>query len=172
MNELRQCGFWIVSASSAIRSLIHRCVVCRKLRGKLGKQKMSDIQKERISNDSPFTHRRVDMFGPFSIKERRSELKKYGELFTCMARRAVHIEVTHSLDAESFMQALRRFIARRASIRSLWFDSGTNFVGEEKELWKACLGQNPKVNNCLGSKSADLILWKKNRPSASNFGGI
>ena len=36
LNELRQCGFWIVSASSAIRSLIHRCVVCRKLRGKLG----------------------------------------------------------------------------------------------------------------------------------------
>ena len=46
LNELRQCGLWIVSTSSAIRSLIHRCVVCRKLRGKLGEQKMSDIPKE------------------------------------------------------------------------------------------------------------------------------
>ena len=36
LNESRRCGFWIVSASSVIRNLIHRCVVCRKLRGKLG----------------------------------------------------------------------------------------------------------------------------------------
>ena len=55
LNKLRQCGFWIVSVSSAIRSLIHRCVVCRKFRGKLGEQKMSDTPKERISSDPPFT---------------------------------------------------------------------------------------------------------------------
>ena len=61
LNELRQCGFWIVGASSAIRSLIHRCVVCHKLRGKLGEQKMSDIPKERITNDPPFTHCGVDI---------------------------------------------------------------------------------------------------------------
>ena len=82
-----QCGFWIVSASSAIRSLILRCVVCRKLRGKLGEQKMSDIPKERISNDPPFTHCGVDMFRPFAIKQRRSELKRYGTFFTCMTSR-------------------------------------------------------------------------------------
>ena len=76
LNELRQCGFWIVSASSAIRNLIHRCVVCRKLRGKLGEQTMFDIPKERISNDPPLTYCGVDMFGPFTIKERRSELKR------------------------------------------------------------------------------------------------
>ena len=143
LNELRQCGFWIVSASSAIRSLIHRCVVCHKLRGKLGEQKMSDIPKERISNDPPFTHCGVDTFGPFTIKERRSELKRYGALFTCMASRAVLIEVTHSLDADSFIQVLRRFIERHGSIRTLWYDNGTNFVGAEKELWKACFEQNP-----------------------------
>ena len=60
---------------------------------------MSDIPKERMSNDSLFTHCGVDMFGPFKIKERRSELKRYGTLFTCVASRTVHIEVTDSLDA-------------------------------------------------------------------------
>ena len=144
LNELRQCDFWIVSASSAIRILSHRCVVCRKLRGKLGEQKMSDISKERISNDPSFTHCGVDMFGPFTLKERRSELKRYGALFTCMASRAVLIEVKHSLDADSlFIQVLRRFIERHGSIRTLWYDNGTNFVGAEKELWKACFEQNP-----------------------------
>ena len=172
MKELKQCGFWTVSASSAIRSLIYRCVVCHKLRGKLGEQKMSDIPKERISNDPPFTHCGVDMFGPFTIKERRSELKRYGALFTCMASRAVHIEVTHSLDADPFIQFLRRFIARRGSIRTLWSDNGNNFVGAEKELSKACFEQNSKVKDFLGLKGADWIVWKKNPPNASHFGGI
>ena len=43
------------------------------------------------------------MFGPFTVKERRSELNRYGALFTCMASRAVHIEVTQSLDADLFI---------------------------------------------------------------------
>ena len=47
------------------------------------------IPKERTSNDPPFTNCGVDMFGPFTIKERRFELKRYGALFTCMASRAV-----------------------------------------------------------------------------------
>ena len=99
---------------------------------------MSDITKKRISSNPPFTHCGVDMFG-------RSELKRYGALFTYMASRAVHIEVTHSLDADSFIQALKCFIARHGSIRTLWSDDGTNFVGAEKEWWKACFEQNPKV---------------------------
>ena len=138
LNELRQCGFWIVSASSAIRSLIHRFVVCSKLRGKLGEQKMFDFPKERVSNDPPFTHCGVVMFVPFKIKERRSELTRCGALFTCMASKAAHIEVTNSLETDSLIQALRRFIARCGNIRTLWSDNGTNFVGAEKEFWEAC----------------------------------
>ena len=67
---------------------------------------------------------------------------------------------------------MRRFIARRGSIRTLCSDNGTNFVGAEKELWKACFEQNSKVKDFLGSKGADWIVWKKNPPNASHFGGI
>ena len=91
LNEFSQCGFRIVSASSLIGSLIHTCVVCSKLRGKLGEQKRSNTPKERIFNDPTFTHCGSDMFRPFTVKERRSELKRYGALFTCIASRAVHI---------------------------------------------------------------------------------
>ena len=55
-----------------------------------------------------------------------------------MASRAVHIEVKRPLDAGSFTQALRGFIARRGSIITLWSDNGINFDEAEKELWKAC----------------------------------
>ena len=85
----------------------------------------------------PFTNCAVDMFGPFLIKEGRKELKRYGALFTCLASRAVHIECTCSMDTDSFIQALRQFIAKRGNIRILRCDNGSNFVGTQRELAKA-----------------------------------
>ena len=59
-------------------------------------------------------------------------------MFTCMASRAMHIETTHSLGSDSFIQALRRAIARRGNIKLLFSDNSTNFVGCANELKKAC----------------------------------
>ena len=89
-----------------------------------------------------------------------------------MASRAVHIEVTRPLDAGSFTQALRGFIARRGSIITLWSDNGINFDEAEKELWKACFEWNYKVKVFWDSKDAYWIVWKNNPPNASHFGGI
>ena len=38
------------------------------------------------------------------------------------------------MDTDSFIQALRRFIARRGVVRSISLDNGTNFVGASNEL--------------------------------------
>ena len=69
------------------------------------------------------------MFGPFTIKRHRTELKRYNIIFTWLASRAVHLEVANTIDTDSFIQALRRFIARRGNMRMLRPDNGTNFVG-------------------------------------------
>ena len=61
-------------------------------------------------------------------------MKRYGALFTCLVSRAVHIEVASSLESSSFIQALRRFIARRGPVREIRTDNGTNFVGARNEL--------------------------------------
>ena len=55
-----------------------------------------------------------------------------GVIFTCLAIRAVHIEVIHSMDTDSFINSLRRFVARGRPdiIRS---DNGSNFRSGEKE---------------------------------------
>ena len=68
------------------------------------------------------------MFGPFTIKRHRTELKRYNIIFTWLASRAVHLEVANTIDTDSFIQALRRFIARRGNMRMLRPDNGTNFV--------------------------------------------
>ena len=72
---------------------------------------MDNLPSSRLMEVPPFTYCGVDMFGPFIIRQRRSEVKQHGAMFTCMNTRAIHIEVTHSLDTDSFIQALRRMIA-------------------------------------------------------------
>ena len=112
-----------MNANAIVQHLMHKCFICRKLRRKMGYQRMADLPQERCTEAAPFTYCGVDKFGPLIIKEKRSELKRYGALFTCFFSRTVHIEVTNSLDADSFILTLCRFMARRGTVRSIWLDN-------------------------------------------------
>lgn len=93
--------YWITGASVAIRKILAKCVVCRRVQGAPGSQQMADLLLKRISPDKPpITSVGVDCFGPFDMKRRRSQVKRYGVIFTCLALRAVHIEFAASLDTD------------------------------------------------------------------------
>lgn len=105
--------YWILHANAAVRHQIANCVNCRRNRAPVSEQKMADLPKDRATPVPPFTYTGVDYFGPFLIKEGRKEQKRYGCLCTCLASRAIHIETANSLETDSFIYTLRRFIARR-----------------------------------------------------------
>ena len=73
-------------------------------------QKMADLPKDRLDPSPLFAYCAVDYFEPFIIKERKSEVKCSGVLFTCMASRSVHLETANSQDTSSFINALSRFL--------------------------------------------------------------
>lgn len=131
---------------------------------------MADLPAARTEPSSPFSHVGVDYFGPFLVKDGRKELKRYGVIFTCMASRAVHIETANSLETSSFLNALRRFIARRGTVLHLYSDNGTNFIGAHKELKDALLEiDHDVVQNHLLKRN---IGWSFNPPGASHMGGV
>ncbi|KAJ8049156.1 hypothetical protein HOLleu_01771 [Holothuria leucospilota] len=69
---------------------------------------MADLPPARVtSSNPPFTFTGIDYFGPLFVKVGRSHVKRYGCLFTCLTVRAVHIEVAHTLDTDSFLNALK-----------------------------------------------------------------
>ena len=93
---------------------------------------MADLSSTRVTpGDPPFTNVGVDYFGTFYVKRGRTLVKRYGCIFTCLAMRAIHIEVAFSLDTASFVNALQRYISRRGQPRSITSDNGTNFVGAD-----------------------------------------
>lgn len=96
---------------------------------------MGDLPEGRISaNQPPFTTTGEDCFGPFYTRKASSQVKHYGVIFTCLTIRAVHVDIAGSLSTDSFINALRRFIARRGQVKFLYCDRGLNFVGEDREL--------------------------------------
>ena len=98
---------------------------------------MSLLPEFRISSGCPaFTGVILDYAGPIFSKVGRSLAKRYLCVFTCMATRAVHLEITHSLNTQSCLQALQRFIGRRGLPRDVYSDNGSNFVGAARELKK------------------------------------
>ena len=134
---------------------------------------MADLPTYRIIDEPPFKNCGVDMFGPFLIKEGRKELRRYEALFTYLSSRAVNIECTCSLETDSFLQALRRFVARRGDIRVLRSDNGSNFVGAQKELEKAYNEMDhQKIQFFLQNIGADYINWHRNPPASSHMGGV
>lgn len=75
---------------------------------------MASLPEERLkADDPPFTRIGIDFLGPFEIKQDRSVVKRYGVIFTCLNIKAIHLELAHSLDTDSSINAIRQFIARR-----------------------------------------------------------
>ena len=98
------------------------------------------------------------MFGPFTVKQRRTTVKQYGAMFTFMASTAVRIEVTCSLDTGFFILALSRLVAWRENIRSFYSDNGSSFVGAERELKEAYMEINDrKIRSFLQEQGGDWI---------------
>ena len=124
---------------------------------------MADLPRERL-DVFPFTHTGVDYFGAFDIKFLRRTLKRWCCIFTCMTTRAVHIEAAQSLDTESCLAAVTRFIARRGYPSTINSNNGTNFVGAANEL-KSFMNvwDKDKIESDLAQKK---IVWKLNSPGA------
>ena len=111
-GAVRAAGYWINGGKRPISLIVHRCVKCRKLRGKVCQQKMADLPKDRVTISPPFTFVGVDVFGPWDVVTRRTRggaanHKRQAVLLTCLATRAVHIEVIESISSSSFTNALR-----------------------------------------------------------------
>ncbi|XP_053363240.1 uncharacterized protein LOC128533064 [Clarias gariepinus] len=165
-NELRANGWWILGCSSAVSSHIFKCVKCRKYRRSTEVQKMGDLPSDRTEPTPPFTYVGMDCFGPIYVKDGRRELKRYGLVLTCLCSRAVHIEVVDDLSTDSFMNALRAFIAIRGNVRQLRCDKGTNFVGAQREFANLMKDMDQERIKAFGCE------FLMNPPSASHMGGV
>ena len=128
-------NYWIINGKVVVRRILRKRIQCWRQNTKRGEQMMASLPIYRVTPDEPpFSSTGIDYFRPILVKRSRSEEKCYGCIFTYLNCRACHIEVAHSLDTLSFLNALTRFMSRRGRLRVIYSDNGTNFKGGEKQL--------------------------------------
>lgn len=154
---------WILRGRRTVSSVVRRCLVCWKNQVKAPSVPIPPLPKDRTTISSTFQISGVDLAGPLFTKTKE---KCWIVIFTCAVYRAVHLELIQSLSSHAFIQALRRFIARRGRVSTIYSDNGTNFVGVNAAL------QQLDWDDILKESDLQRIQWKFNPPAAPWWGGF
>ncbi|XP_011060729.1 PREDICTED: uncharacterized protein LOC105149775 [Acromyrmex echinatior] len=115
---------------------------------------------DRVRDVAAFEVIGIDYAGPLFLSGGQ---KAY--MFTCAVYREVHLELVTSVSTEEFLEAFRRFIARRGRPTVVYSDNGKNFVGARNLLQK--INWRKVFQYC----ALNEITWHFNPPSVVWWGG-
>ena len=156
MAALRE-KFWVPQARQTIKSILHKCVTCRRHQGKpFPAPKHAPLPAERISESRPFSVCGLDYSGYLSVKTYQNEVTKvYIALFTCAVTRAIHLEIVENGSEAEFLCAFRRFVSRRSYPSLIISDNDSTYIAADKTL--KGIAESSRVSEFMNSKS---ISWK------------
>ncbi|UYV82492.1 hypothetical protein LAZ67_21002516 [Cordylochernes scorpioides] len=155
--------YWILNSIRTIRNEIRPCARCRCFRAQPCYVEEGPLPKDRVRVGPAFDVTGVDMTGPLHLKGNK---RYWIAIFTCATYRAIHIELCTSLTTETFVGAMRRFVARRGRPSTIYSDNGLNFVGC-KNLFSSL-----DWNKMVEYGAINRISWKFNPPTACWWGGF
>ena len=96
---------------------------------------MAPLPISRVNAGSPFEDTGLDFFGPILCKMNgRAFHKVYVCVFTCLKSRSVHAELVYNMDANSLINVIVRFVARRPIIKTFVSDNGSNLSAADKDI--------------------------------------
>ena len=176
-SSLRQ-HFWITKGRMFCRKIVHSCVKCFRMQAVPASQLMGNLPTLRVKQARPFLNCGVDYAGPFLIRQsgRRSKtkVKCYAALFICLVTRVIHIELVSDLTTESFLAALRRFMARRGRSHNIYSDNAICFKGANNTLCELRIMLNSdtfqeEINKFMTTEG---VRWHFISPDSPHFGGL
>lgn len=128
LTKIRE-KFWIIGARPIVKSVIHKCVVCRRWEGgSYVLPPMPPLPSVRTAEVAPFIHTAVDLFGPlFYLNDKGEAEKCWVCIFVCLVTRAIHMELVRDMSGNEFLLAPSRFTSRRGLPKFILSDNGANF---------------------------------------------
>lgn len=152
-NILRS-KYWIPKCRKTCKDIIKKCVQCQRFKSKPFKPNFDQLPTQRVQLGAmkPFEFTGLDYMGPISSLSNGA--KTYILLFTCLQTRAIHLELTFSLNLEEFCNAFSRFSSRRGLPTEIRSDNAKTFVAAARKL--------SVIHN---------IVWRFNTEKAPWFGG-
>ena len=170
LNEIRS-RFWITRGRQFVKKILHKCVVCRKVLGPSYKLPAPPhLPSFRVCGGPAFDNVGTDYAGPLYIKDPSDtsrSIKAYIAIFTCCTSRNIHLELLQSMEAETFLMCLRRFVSRRG-IPSLIVSDNTQNFKTSKNILKEIF-DSEKVRSYLLQKKIDWDFIQAKSPWWGGF---
>ena len=159
---------WIVKGRAAVKKVLRRCVTCKRYEGKpMTMPHSPQLPQDRVSSQAPFSMTGVDFAGPLYVQVAGQSVKTYVCLFTCGSTRALHLELTQDLTAESFLLAFRRFTGRRGLPLKIMSDNAKTFKASSQDVSK--IKKSPQVKQYLTNRRVE---WEFIVEKAPWWGGF
>ena len=159
-----------VKGRNLIRSIIYRCVTCRRFEGRpFHGPPPPPLPPFRVKEEPPFSCTAVDFAGPLHVKTHgvTRSCKTWICLYTCCVTRAVHLEVVPDLSTSTFIRSLKRFCARRGLPHRILSDNGKTFKAAAKVV--ESIVDQPEVKLHLSQIG---VKWCFNLERAPWWGGV
>ena len=136
--------YWVTRGRS-LKKLLRSCVVCKKINSRPYDYPLqSDFPAVRFDESSPFNSTGSDLLGPLLCKSiYGNEDKLYKAqivIYTCLATRAVILDVIHNATTEAFINSFSRFINRRGCPSTVISDNGSVYTADMTQNFAANRG--------------------------------
>ena len=155
-NQYLRKEFWLLSSLPSIRSVINQCFRCQMAAKDLAQQRMADLPVDRLEMYAVWENVGMDFTASFRVKDRvkRRKDKKmdkqetiveqdvYILIFCDLVTRAVHLEVTDSMNTNTVVMAIQRAMAAVGCFKKLRSDEARYFLAAKKELDKLFKGSD------------------------------
>ena len=169
VTQLRQ-RYWIPTIRQVVNTKLRHCTICKLASGKpYSKPETPPLQASRVREAPPFTVTGCDFTGALYVvqKEGGAEMKVYIALFTCAITRAVHLEIVPDMTTQAFLNAFRRFSARRSTPTQMISDNALTFTSAADYI-KSLLN-DPAIREYMREHQ---INWSFNPKRAPWWGGF
>lgn len=162
--------FWVIQGRQAVKQIISKCITCKRHNARHVDQPVPPLPEDRVNEAKPFEVIGVDFTGKLYATYKGQQVQQYVLIFTCAVTRAVHLELTDDSTTNSFLQAFRRFVARRGLPEVIYSDNAKTFKRAEREINKSV---EASMNDPLSSYSSmHKIKWKAIAECAPWWGGF
>ena len=156
------------------------CLRCKIRRGRPMSALMGELPQRKITTDEyAFANVGIDYAGPFMLRvgQRQAQKKVWILVITCLATRAVHLEITEGMTTDHVIMALKCFCAIRGTPKTITSDNQSSFVKANKDLreWFESLDFDRIIKETgygFIRKSNPGIKWIFLPPYAPHMGGV
>ncbi|GFT36585.1 integrase catalytic domain-containing protein [Trichonephila clavipes] len=121
--------YWILKARQTIKSLLKRCISCKRFDSNPGSQVSAPLPDIRMTESPPFSVVGLDFAGLLFVKD--NDAKQYILLITCPVTRSIHLELVGSMTTDTFLLAFRRCVALRGLCSIVISDNARTFKRAE-----------------------------------------